>query len=120
MSGQMVVVLGAVFGTFLTAGGSWLVARIGAKTTAEASAMSSVLQWAEQTQSRLTEVEGTVEEVRAELRTTQNLFRGAVTFIDRIGIYFAGGMRGPVPRPSAQLHEYIDMSLWENGEENHG
>ena len=55
-----------------------------------------------------------ISQLKVQLAARDRVIRAAAIFIDRIGLYLAGGMQGVKPRPGEILHEHIDLSLWDN------
>lgn len=53
---------------------------------------------------------GVMEQEKGEALSKLTL---AASFINRVGLWLAGGQRGPMPQPSAQLDDHIDTELWE-------
>ena len=90
-------VIGTVLTALVTVAGSVLVAWIGRRAEREQSCAERL------------------DALEDELDTVKRLQRVAAHFIDRIGLWLAGGQRGPAPRPPKDLDAQIDPSLW--GEE---
>lgn len=54
-----------------------------------------------------------IEGLKVQLAARDRIVRAAVIFIDRVGLWLAGGMKGNKPRPDGILKEHIDTALWE-------
>lgn len=52
----------------------------------------------------------TLEQARGE---AIDKLSAAASFINRVGLWVRGGMRGPMPEPPDQILPHIDAELWE-------
>lgn len=91
----MYTVIGTVLTALVTVAGSVLVAWIGRRAEREQSCAERL------------------DALEDELDAVKRLQRLATNFIDRLGLWLAGGQRGTVPRPPKELDTQIDPSLWE-------
>ena len=104
--------VGTIVAAIIALVGSWLVGRMSARSTAAATAQTTTVAWAKDLLARVESLEDGQDELREEVAERDNIIRAAVTFIDRVGIWFAGGMRGRKPKPGEILAERIDVHLW--------
>lgn len=93
--------------------GNWRAKQRENRASEIAEKRDDILAWGERLQSEIAEVKQELKDLRAEVAILQRVFRSAVNFIDRIGLWFTGGMHGQAPHPPEALHEHIDTSLWE-------
>ena len=105
-------VVGTIITAIIALIGSWLVGRMSARSTAAATAQTTTVAWAKDLMARVESLEDGQRELRENIAARDKIIRAAVTFIDRVGVWVAGGMRGRKPRPGEILSEHIDVELW--------
>lgn len=110
---QVLIAASAVASPILVFLGAWATTRIANKTTREANREASAIDLVKELRGELADLRGRQDSVEDELKAVQRVTRAAVNFIDRLGLWISGGMRGKVPTPPEALHEHIDLSLWE-------
>lgn len=54
-----------------------------------------------------------IELLKTQLAARDRVVRAAVIFIDRVGLWLAGGMKGKKPRPDDLLRDHVDVALWD-------
>lgn len=109
---QVLIAVGAVASPILVFLGAWATTRIANKTTRDANREASAIDLVKELRGELAELRGRQDNVESELAAVQRVTRAAVNFIDRLGLWISGGMRGKVPTPPASLREHVDMALW--------
>ena len=62
---------------------------------------------------RVSKLEDKVSTLEAEKSAALDKLTAAASFINRVGLYIAGGMRGPLPEPPEQILPHIDAGFWE-------
>lgn len=62
---------------------------------------------------RLSKLEDRITAMEAAKDAALDKLTAAASFINRIGLYIAGGMRGPLPEPPEQILPHIDAGFWE-------
>lgn len=110
----------ALVGIIITGAVTWGTQRLGSRVTARHNAQQGALGWAEKLLERLETVEGRVQRLEEELRSTQRVVRAAALFIDRVGAWLHAGRRGPSPTPPTAIHDHIDTTLWPTQPETPG
>lgn len=63
--------------------------------------------------SRLGKVEDKVEALAAAKDAALDKLTAAASFINRVGLWMAGGQKGPMPQPPDQILPHIDAELWD-------
>ena len=65
--------------------------------------------------SRLGKLETDLEKLRERNEAQRGDLAAATTFINRVGLWLAGGMKGPLPQPPEQLLKHgVDDELWDD------
>lgn len=62
---------------------------------------------------RLGKVEDQLRALVADKDAAIDKLNAAASFINRLGLWLAGGQRGPMPAPPDQILHHIDAELWE-------
>lgn len=62
---------------------------------------------------RLSKVEERVTAMEDAKDAAMVKLTAAASFINRVGLWLAGGQRGPLPEPPEQILPHIDAELWE-------
>lgn len=65
---------------------------------------------------RIVALEAETASLRAGVASRDRIVRALATFVDRVGVWIAGGMCGPKPEPPDVLAAYIDTTLWPHGD----
>ena len=63
--------------------------------------------------SRLGKVEDKVEALATAKDAALDKLTAAASFINRVGLWMAGGQKGPMPQPPDQILPHIDAELWD-------
>lgn len=65
---------------------------------------------------RLDSVEDQLEQLTGQLTTAQSATIAAVRFIDRLVDWGRRGGGEPMPKPTEELHKYLDPDLWQQAQ----
>lgn len=90
------------------------IARTGARANQTVEKEKSAAELVGDLYARVESLEKQIGEMRTQMDTLGRVSRAATTFIDRIGIWLEGGMKGQRPHPPSTLAEHIDIGLWLN------
>lgn len=63
-------------------------------------------------QQRVDALERRTDALEDDVRAKEAIIRLMASFIDRLGQWLEGGMRGKRPQPDPKVHEYIDTEPW--------
>ncbi|MGJ6980017.1 hypothetical protein ACSDQ9_05730 [Aestuariimicrobium soli] len=121
MSPALLGFLGIVIGGAITGGFAYLTQRMAARSNRDAQRDSTQLEWvrlmAEQIEALQTgrrtdqtRIETLERDVALQRRQSGSL----AALVNRLGWWLAGGMRGPTPMPSPDLHDLIDPAPWQS------
>lgn len=69
-------------------------------------------------QARVDKLETRVQTLEDEKTALARQLTAAASFINRVGLWIAGGHRGRMPQPPEQILPHIDAELWESPSES--
>lgn len=85
--------------------------------TALALAFGAWLTWlasgARELRARLDVLENRVSSLEAEKAEQGRTISAMASFINRLGAWLEGGMKGRRPKPSKRIHDHIDVDPWD-------
>lgn len=114
MSPDMLQLIGVAITAILGTWGAMYVASRGERSTNQ----GTVAEFARGVVERVEALEGKVRALEEHIKIQDQVIRRFGTFVDRIGLWIAGGGKGPLPAPPDGIHEYIDHTLWQGRKED--
>lgn len=108
MSPEMLQLIGVAITAILGTWGAMYVASRGERSANQ----GTVAEFAKGVVERVETLEGRVLALEEHIKIQDQVIRRFGTFVDRIGLWIAGGGKGSKPAPPDGIHEYIDHTLW--------
>lgn len=113
---ELVTMFGIVVSAVI---GPWLIAKLNAKTSRDSDVTSAQTRFMETLLARVASLEAAdrerrqeIAQLQGELSLMQRFTSAALGFIDSVGWWIQGGMRGQRPMPPTVLHDRIDLTPW--------
>lgn len=89
-----------------------LVAWLTARQSGRAANVASAVERARDLTERVERLEARIDELSARDVAQQQLLGQAWSFIDRMGMWLAEGLKGPKPRLPKAIRDFVDHTLW--------